>query len=396
MIEYKPPQDWLLYNKAALIDDLIAAKAAVQSLKTLPYQREWVDKLQEVQLKMEVAGTSRIEGAVFEDTQLELAMAETPEELFTTHSQKQAHAAKNTYQWIASLEDAQPIDANLIRDIHRRIVTGADDDHCPPGQIRGKDDNVTFGFPPHRGAQGGEQCNAMFANLVRVAQNEFIDHDPLIRALALHYHFAAIHPFLDGNGRTARALEALLLQRVGLRDSAFIAMSNYYYDEKGKYLSILAKVRSDEHNLTPFLIFGLQGVAIQCKKLFAEINKHILKALFKNTMRNLFERLKTKRKRVVAGRQVEISNIILDREEIELDELFTATKPFYSSLKNQNIAFVRDINNLEYLGAIQIVKNENDEIIISVRLKWPAEISETDFMKKIKEFPVAKSQSFLK
>jgi Fic family protein len=45
-----------------------------------------------------------------------------------------------------------------------------------------------------------------------------------------------MHPFLDGNGRTARALEAFILQKVGLKDSLFIAMSNYYYEEKNEYL----------------------------------------------------------------------------------------------------------------------------------------------------------------
>jgi Fic family protein len=40
--------------------------------------------------------------------------------------------------------------------------------------------------------------------------------------------FAAMHPFADGNGRTARALEALLLQRAGLREACFIPMSNYF------------------------------------------------------------------------------------------------------------------------------------------------------------------------
>ena len=63
-------------------------------------------------------------------------------------------------------------------------------------------------------------------------------------ALALHYHFAAMHPFLDGNGRSARALEALMLQRTGLRDTLFIAISNYYYEEKAEYLSALAEVRA--------------------------------------------------------------------------------------------------------------------------------------------------------
>lgn len=51
-----------------------------------------------------------------------------------------------------------------------------------------------------------------------------------------------MHPFLDGNGRTARAVEALMLQRAGLRDALFIAMSNYYYDEKTVYLAALAEV----------------------------------------------------------------------------------------------------------------------------------------------------------
>ncbi len=75
-----------------------------------------------------------------------------------------------------------------------------------------------------------------------------------------------MHPFLDGNGRTARALEALVLQRAGLRDTAFIAMSNYYYEEKAAYLDVLAEVRSQNHDLTPFINFGLKGIALQCDR----------------------------------------------------------------------------------------------------------------------------------
>ena len=53
-----------------------------------------------------------------------------------------------------------------------------------------------------------------------------------------------MHPFLDGNGRTARALEALMLQRTGLRDTLFIAMSNYYYEHKINYLNALNDTRA--------------------------------------------------------------------------------------------------------------------------------------------------------
>ena len=144
MIHYELPERWLLYSPLDLVEPLTDAKAAVTSLKTIPFQRTWAEALQQVQLKFEVAGTSRIEGADFTERELDAAMSQTPEELIT-RSQKQAHAAVQTYRWIASLEDDRPIDADLIRDVHRRIITGADDDHCPPGEIRRQDQNVTFG-----------------------------------------------------------------------------------------------------------------------------------------------------------------------------------------------------------------------------------------------------------
>jgi len=47
-----------------------------------------------------------------------------------------------------------------------------------------------------------------------------------------------MHPFFDCNGRTAQALEALILQKAGLRDSLLIAIPNYYYEEKRSYLEL--------------------------------------------------------------------------------------------------------------------------------------------------------------
>ena len=84
-----------------------------------------------MQLKREVAGTSRIEGADFTEGELEVALRQdaTPEEL-KTRSQRQAHSAVTTYRWIASLQDDHPIDACLIKEVHWRIVTNCDDDHC--------------------------------------------------------------------------------------------------------------------------------------------------------------------------------------------------------------------------------------------------------------------------
>ncbi len=345
-----------------------------------------------MQLKREVAGTSRIEGADFTEGELDDAINESIEQLHT-RSQRQAAATVRAYRWIAGLNNDQPVTEDLICNIHRLIITDADDDHCPTGILRARDQNVVFGMPRHRGCDGGDQCLNAFQLLSSAINHEFREHDPLIQALAAHYHFAAMHPFLDGNGRTARALEALMLQKIGLRDSLFIAMSNYYYEEKNNYLNSLAHVRANGHDLTLFLLFGLKGIELQCKRLFDEIKKNISKALFKNIMYDLFVRLQSTRKRVIADRQIEILKVLLDTNQT-LDNLHKRVSPLYKGLSSPVKAFYRDLNELIALRAVSYTKVQ-DSYNLFARLEWATEVTESDFFKQIKEMPKAKSQSFL-
>ena len=394
-VKYEVPTAWIRYDARSLVGALTEAKAAVMSLTAMPFQKEWVDALQEVQLKHEIAGTSRIEGADFTDRELEDALKETPEQLLT-RSQRQAHAAVKTYRWIAGLPDDQPITGDLICAAHRMIVTGAEDDHCPAGVLRGRDQNVVFGTPLHRGANGGKECEEAFAQLSNSLQSSFREHDLLIQALALHYHFAAMHPFLDGNGRTARAVEALMLQRAGLRDALFIAMSNYYYDEKPMYLATLTEVRAHGHDLTPFLVFGLKGIAQQCQRLFLSIRENVSKALYRNLMYDLFGRLQSPKKRVIADRQIEILKLLLNSNDgIELTKLTQVTDGYYAKLKTPYKALIRDLNSLIHLGAIGAKKLEGARFRLQVKLEWPMQMTETAFFRRVKEFPKAKTHAFL-
>ena len=397
MINYDPPNNWIQYNRlnVELAEAHTEAKAAVLSLKMVPCQRRWVEELQAIELKREVAGTSRIEGAEFTEQELDLALRETPDQLFT-RSQKQAHAVVTTYRWIAELPQDRPINRELILAIHRLIVTGADDDHCPPGKLRKENQNVQFGLPRHRGVEGGKECDRAFQQFSEAIQKEYRDYDPILQALAAHYHLAAMHPFFDGNGRTARALEALMLKRAGLHDTCFIAMSNYYYDEKNAYLSVLAEVRQSGHDLTPFLIFGLKGIAIQSKRLLTQIQKHISRELYRNMMYELFGRLKSQRKRFIAERQIEILKILLDVDSMEMGRLIKTTNSTYSKLKNPWGGLVRDLLNLEGLNAIAINQIGENQWKVSIRPEWPTEITETAFFEKIKQYPKAKTLSFLR
>jgi Fic family protein len=399
MIRYELPRRWILYDAGAVMAALVEAKSAVRALTTLPYQKSWVEALQELQLKREVAGTSRIEGAEFTERELDEAVRPdvSPEEL-RTRSQRQARAAMQAYRWIGELPADRPISADLVREVHRRLVTGCDDDHCPPGVLRERDYNVTFGIPPHRGAEGGPACEEAFTGLLQSAQTEFRDHDPLVQAMALHYHLAAMHPFLDGNGRTARAIEALVLRRAGLADRAFVAMSNYYYDEKPAYLRVLGEVRQGSHDLTPFLIFALQGVRIQCERLTAEIRKQMQRALFRDTMYSLFNRLETKRKRVIGERQIEILKILLVEGAMSLSDLRSRMHLAYKSLQSEEAAFFRDLLQLDDLQATKFHaagEPDNRYLTISINLNWPQEIDEGEFLRRMKTMPKGKTFKFL-
>jgi Fic family protein len=342
MIRYRKPKDWLRYDKMALLDALVAAKSAVRALVGIPFQKSWADKLQAIQLKMEVAGTSRIEGAEFTDKELDTALARETAHDALNRSQRQARSAKAAYQWIAALPPDRPLDEALVRQVHRLVVTGCDDDRCPPGELRGAGHNVVFGLPQHRGAEGGKECAQAFEELCRAVQTEFRGHDELIAALAFHYHMGAMHPFHDGNGRTARAVEALFLQRAGLKDTLFIAMSNYYHDHKTEYLDTLAKTRATDHDLTAFLLFGLKGIERQCTALGDAIRLNIRKALFRDQMTELFGRLESKRKRVMARRQVEILKELLEEEVIEYAELEKRVLQHYA-VRNPFAMLKRDL-----------------------------------------------------
>lgn len=365
----------------------------------MPFQRRWAKELQNIQLKMEISGTSQIEGAEFVGDEFDRALrAETHEEL-VTRSQKQAKSALKAYTWVAQVPDDQPISRELIQTIHRLVVKGCDDDHCEPGVLRRTDQNVTFGSPRHRGVLGGRDCEAALARLSKEAATTFRGHDPLIQAIATHYHFAAMHPFLDGNGRTARVLEALMLQRAGLKDVLFVPMSNFYHRAKEDYLAKLAEARRGNHDLTPFLIFALDGVNAEVSRLTEELARAVSKEIFRNFVNELVVRLATTRKRVIVKRQLSLLAELLDKDqEMDISALAREVRGMYSTRKDPAAAFTRDIFRLEALGAVQAKAGPNgakDGILISVNLDWPSTMTETEFFQLVSKLPKSKKYSLL-
>jgi Fic family protein len=92
---------------------------------------------------------------------------------------------------------------------------------------------------------------------------KFLHHeetiDPLIRMAVAHYQFEAIHPFIDGNGRTGRIINILYLIDKGLLKLPILYLSRYLIANKSDYYRLLLGVTRD-HAWEPWILFILQAV----------------------------------------------------------------------------------------------------------------------------------------
>ena len=384
---YFVPQRWLRYDGAAIAGALIEAKTAAGVLIRLPYLPQWIEQVHEEQLRLEAVGTTRIEGAEFTQREQDEALApEASTRTDLTRSQRQLRSANAAYRWIRSQPAARPVTPGLVLDIHRRIVTGCDDDHCEPGALRRSGANVTFGNPVCRGAEGGDELAAAFDALGGAIVEEFRGHDPIVQAMAAHYHVGAMHPFYDGNGRTARALEAFMLRRAGVNDMVMVSLSNYYYEHMDEYLAALSESRSREHDLTPFLRFALPAVAERCNALAAEIATHNKRVLYREFAQSLFGRLRSPRRRALAERQMRIIEVLPDSESVSLPDLWNRVRSHYTDLKYPGRAFLRDVRGLIALSAI-FYRDRH----VTIDLDWPQRFSESELLERYERMPSASS-----
>ena len=386
---YALPSQWIRYDQAAVLGELVEARTAAGVLRQLPYLSQWIETAHQEQLRLEAAGTSRIEGAEFTPQEESEALApDAFNRTDLTYSQRQLRSAEATYRWIASQPAQRPVNPEFILEIHRRIVTGCDDHRCEPGALRGHDDNVTFGTPRCRGVGGGDNCRDAFYALCNSVAGEFRQHDGIIQAMAVHYHIGAMHPFGDGNGRTARATEAFMLRQAGVSDRVMVSLSNYYYTHKEEYLTALFETRQGNHDLTPFLKFALPAVAERCNAVAGEILAHHKKLLFQQFARSLFGQLRSPRRRVLAERQLKMLDTLLDSGPVGLRDFIVATQANYRNLKYGLRAQIRDV-----VGLIELEAVEFDGNLIQVKMEWPEQFSQSQPLELYENMPSAVSAS---
>ena len=106
---------------------------------------------------------------------------------------------------------------------------------------------------------------------------------PLLRAGLLHYELVRIHPFTDGNGRTARAMALLLLFLEGYEVKKFFALEEYYDNHPEEYYSALQSVANSGETTTWLEYFTL-GIAIEFNRVKNLVQKLSLDLHLKSTI----------------------------------------------------------------------------------------------------------------
>lgn len=97
------------------------------------------------------------------------------------------------------------------------------------------------------------------------------DIDPLIRMAVAHYQFEAIHPFTDGNGRTGRVLNLLMLVEQNLLDLPVLYLSRYIIERKAAYYRLLLAVTRDG-DWAAWIAYMLDAVADTARWTGAKID----------------------------------------------------------------------------------------------------------------------------
>ena len=86
---------------------------------------------------------------------------------------------------------------------------------------------------------------------------------PVLEAGIAHYEFVRIHPSVDGNGRTARALATLILAQRSFDTKRFFALDEYYNQDRASYYEALRSVDPQTQDLTEWLEYFVQGIAVE-------------------------------------------------------------------------------------------------------------------------------------
>ncbi|WP_231370908.1 Fic family protein [Microbacterium sp. 11MF] len=237
-----------------------------------------------------------------------------------------------------------------IKEFNRRILDGQPlREGVIPGRTR--TDSVVVGLSGYRGAPA-EDAEYLLDQMVDwLNQLQAPDDQPemrfpiaVMKAILAHLYIAWIHPFGDGNGRTARMIEFQLMIEAGVPSPAAHLLSNHYNLTRDVYLIELDKTsRMPGYPIEGFVRYAVQGLVDQLREQIQIVRQQQLSVTWVNYVHDMFRDEDTPAKR----RQM---HLVLDMPPGEvvtrakLPEVSARVLREYANKESKTIS--RDINGL--------------------------------------------------
>ncbi len=181
------------------------------------------------------------------------------------HSEKMIFNNFQAMELIRSIKH-EPISPERILELHRILTEGTLEDPSDAGRLRETDDvhvvdnrdgTVIHQPPNHTELKERLKRLCEFANADE-GSKPFVH--PVLRAILLHFMIGYDHPFVDGNGRTARALFYWAIARSGYWLMEFISISHYLREAPSQYVRSYLFTETDDNDTTYFLIHQLETI----------------------------------------------------------------------------------------------------------------------------------------
>lgn len=239
----------------ATLEALDRRRWLFEQLPVDPLHLEWFRHRQWVRT---IHATTKIEGNTLSELEVEDLLSDTYRRVSRREAMEiiGSRDALTFIDEIAAIPDV-PLDEAVVRETHRRVLH----DIAPiltPGEYRrgenrvvGADGRTIFTTPP-----SGDVHELMHGFGVWLRDGADGLPSPLAAAVA-HLEFVAIHPFNDGNGRTARALARLILARGDLAFGGLISLDGQLDHERSTYFDAIARSTGRRYeppyDATPFV-----------------------------------------------------------------------------------------------------------------------------------------------
>ena len=168
----------------------------------------------------------------------------------------------------------EDLSVSILLDLHRILTEGTFDDPGAAGRFRLPSDRVVvrdqhgaiLHEPPDASALG-ERMERLFAFANKTGDEPFVH--PVVKAILLHFMIGYEHPFIDGNGRTARALFYWAMARFGYRMTEFLSISTIIRKAPVRYARAYVLSEIDDNDVTYFLDYHLRVILRSIRELHA-------------------------------------------------------------------------------------------------------------------------------